>query len=168
MGYLRNVQRDDGSWVPLWFGNQMVDCHENPVYGTARVLSNLAQMPQQYRESFAGPLGRAVQWLLAGQNDDGGWGGARGVTSSIEETSLAVDALAESLLTDTESIPQDSVRSAVGKGAGWLVCRVQNGDPFEPSPIGLYFASLWYSEELYPLVFALSGLSKAQRVLPAD
>ena len=23
-----------------------------------------------------------------------------------------------------------------------------------PSPIGLYFASLWYYEELYPLIFA--------------
>ena len=26
------------------------------------------------------------------------------------------------------------------------------------APIGLYFARLWYYEELYPLVFALSGL----------
>ena len=164
MEYLRNVQRDDGSWIPLWFGNQMADGHENPVYGTARVLSNLAQMPQQYRESFAGPTGRAVRWLVSAQNADGGWGGAKGVVSSIEETALAVDALAESLSVDAESTSEDSVRSALGDGTEWLILRVQDGDPFTSSPIGLYFASLWYSEELYPLVFSLSALSKAQGV----
>jgi squalene-hopene/tetraprenyl-beta-curcumene cyclase len=168
MEYLGNVQRDDGSWIPLWFGNQMADGHENPVYGTARVLSNLAQMPQQYRESFAEPLERAVQWLLSAQNADGGWGGAQGIASSIEETALAVDALSESLLIKIEPIAPDCVRSAIGKGAAWLISRVQNDNPFEPSPIGLYFASLWYSEELYPLVFSLSALSKAQKALRAS
>ena len=30
------------------------------------------------------------------------------------------------------------------------------------SPLGLYFARLWYYEELYPLVFALEGLAGAR------
>ena len=33
------------------------------------------------------------------------------------------------------------------------------------APIGLYFARLWYYEELYPLVFALRGLSGVRALL---
>ena len=36
--FLRDSQREDGSWVPLWFGNQAARDLENPVYGTSRVL----------------------------------------------------------------------------------------------------------------------------------
>ena len=36
--YLERIQRQDGSWVPLWFGNQDDPGEENPIYGTARVL----------------------------------------------------------------------------------------------------------------------------------
>ena len=34
--YLQKQQRPDGSWVPLWFGNQDQPEEENPVFGTAR------------------------------------------------------------------------------------------------------------------------------------
>ena len=33
----------------------------------------------------------------------------------------------------------------------------------EPSPIGLYFAKLWYYEKLYPLIFTVSALGQALR-----
>ena len=39
--YLQKHQRNDGSWLPLWFGNQQERNHENPVYGTARVSTYL-------------------------------------------------------------------------------------------------------------------------------
>jgi squalene-hopene/tetraprenyl-beta-curcumene cyclase len=32
-----------------------------------------------------------------------------------------------------------------------------------PAPIGLYFARLWYSETLYPLIFAVEGLKAARQ-----
>lgn len=32
--YLRKHQRNNGAWLPLWFGNQHTTKHENPVYGT--------------------------------------------------------------------------------------------------------------------------------------
>ena len=38
-GYLAKMQREDGSWLPLWFGNQHVPDDENPTYGTAKVLA---------------------------------------------------------------------------------------------------------------------------------
>ncbi len=34
-------------------------------------------------------------------------------------------------------------------------------EDFTPAPIGLYFASLWYSEQMYPLVFTLAALRGA-------
>ena len=39
-------------------------------------------------------------------------------------------------------------------------------EPLSPSPLGLYFARLWYYEELYPLIFALEGLAGAGRRHP--
>ena len=32
------------------------------------------------------------------------------------------------------------------------------------SPVGLYFARLWYFEELYPLIFALGGVAAVNGV----
>src|SRR5262249_54748289 len=45
--FLARTQRPDGSWLPLWFGNQHATDEENPTYGTARVLAayrDLARM----------------------------------------------------------------------------------------------------------------------------
>ena len=36
--FLNESQRPDGSWIPLWFGNEHHPEETNPVYGTARVL----------------------------------------------------------------------------------------------------------------------------------
>jgi squalene-hopene/tetraprenyl-beta-curcumene cyclase len=34
----------------------------------------------------------------------------------------------------------------------------RDGERFPAAPIGLYFARLWYSEALYPLLFTVSSL----------
>ncbi len=36
--FLERNQRADGSWLPLWFGNQDMQDELNPIYGTSRVL----------------------------------------------------------------------------------------------------------------------------------
>ena len=105
--FIERNQQQDGSWLPLWFGNQDREDESNPVYGTSRVLV----------ASTAGTLEpnaveRGCQYLLQTQNSDGGWGGgpsvskwlessgqpAANVLSSVEETALAVDALVAVLL----------------------------------------------------------------------
>jgi squalene-hopene/tetraprenyl-beta-curcumene cyclase len=147
--YLARARRPDGSWVPLWFGNEAAPGEENPVYGTARVLPALALV--QASESLA--TGRA--WLMAAQNADGGWGGAPGVASSLEETSLAVASLSSS----RRRAEDDG--GAVARGVRWIVDATDGGRTAPPSPIGLYFARLWYYEQLYPLVFSVDALRAA-------
>jgi squalene-hopene/tetraprenyl-beta-curcumene cyclase len=43
----------------------------------------------------------------------------------------------------------------------WLVQHVHDGSFANPSPIGFYFAKLWYFERLYPLVFTVAALRRA-------
>ncbi|HLJ09902.1 MAG TPA: prenyltransferase/squalene oxidase repeat-containing protein, partial [Planctomycetaceae bacterium] len=153
-GYLERVQRADGSWLPLWFGNQYATHDENPTYGTARVLA-------AYRDSGrAGDLAcqRGVDWLKRAQNADGGWGGDSGIVSSIEETALALEVL---LSLETSPTPSQ----ATAKGLKWLLSRIDNGKLMEPSPIGFYFAKLWYFEKLYPLIFTAAALRRATALL---
>jgi len=167
--YLHDAQRPDGSWVPLWFGNQYAFRQENPVYGTSRALTHLSNCGSRIadcgfdRQSFRTMCERAVQWLLSVQGAYGGWSGAHAVVSSIEETALAVDALATVLLQSAIEDPQ-SVHRSDSPRAAWLIRNTDHGRETPASPIGLYFARLWYFEELYPLVFSLSALSKAGRL----
>ncbi len=165
--YLQAAQRQDGSWTPLWFGNQAAANQENPVYGTSRAVKHLASCVSEIGPM--GPIGpmceRGVGWLLAAQNADGGWGGAASVASSIEETALAVEALAaaDSLFDDRSSLVR-----AVRRGADWLIMNTHHGTFLPPSPIGLYFARLWYFEELYPQIFSLAALSRTRQMLALD
>src|SRR5262249_44249537 len=47
VGFLARSQRSDGSWAPLWFGNQFAPLDQNPTYGTVRVLCALAALNKQ-------------------------------------------------------------------------------------------------------------------------
>ncbi len=162
--YLEKQQRSDGAWIPLWFGNENHPREENPIYGTSKVL--LA-----YRDAAPGEMSLSVQrgldWLQRAQNPDGGWGGKPvedpnqrkppHMQSSVEETALALEALL--------SWPVDSRREAtIKKGLEKLIADVESDRHREPSPIGLYFARLWYYEKLYPLIFTVSALGQALRV----
>jgi squalene-hopene/tetraprenyl-beta-curcumene cyclase len=152
LAYLKKNQRSDGSWLPLWFGNQYAPNDENPTYGTARVLAAYRDLDMM--NSL--PARRGIAWLLAAQNTDGGWGGAAGVPSSMEETALAVEVLLDA---GHEAEP------AVQKGLAWLVEQVEAGGLDNPTPIGFYFAKLWYFEKLYPIIFTVAALGRARAKL---
>jgi squalene-hopene/tetraprenyl-beta-curcumene cyclase len=157
LDYLRHAQRADGAFVPLWFGNQHAPGEENLTYGTSRVLLAMHDMLKQTTLDVSGPRAAALAWLLRAQNPDGGWGGARDVPSSIEETALAVNALAAC----GESPPSpDGALAAAWRGAEWLSARTEAGRSFAASPIGFYFAKLWYYERLYPLIFISEALER--------
>lgn len=167
--YLANVQNDNGAWLPLWFGNESAPNQESRVYGTSRVLTSLQQLPLRFISGHLMTLTRATEWLLSVRNTDGGWGGAKSVNSSVEETALAVDALAGLLgvwpANEALQLSTETIESALWRGVGWLVQKTEGGKVMPPAPIGLYFAKLWYFEQLYPAIFTVSALNKARRLL---
>ena len=164
--FLRRQQRDDGAWVPLWFGNQHANDEQNPVYGTARVLAAWRAAGLEADTSAV----RGREWLAGVQNFDGGWGGDADTPSSVEETALAVEALLERVpgeakgtwtgLIDERSDPKNAEKQLAG-GIEWLIDRVETGTWTKSSPIGFYFARLWYFEKLYPLIFTVAALRRA-------
>ncbi|WP_425619483.1 prenyltransferase/squalene oxidase repeat-containing protein [Anatilimnocola sp. NA78] len=142
--FLAKRQHPDGSWSPLWFGNQDHPEEDNPVYGTAKVLLAYRDLLRMGDE----PAKRGVRWLVEHQNAEGTWG------SSLEETALAVEAL----LAAEQSA---KVQSSIERGLAWLVEQVEQSQHTRSSPIGFYFAKLWYYEQLYPLIFTVSTLGQA-------
>jgi squalene-hopene/tetraprenyl-beta-curcumene cyclase len=154
LNYLQKHQRQDGSWLPLWFGNQHTADHTNPVYGTAKVLTYLndALSHGWFDSPTDQKLRRLIQlgeqFLLNVQNGDGSWGGGKAIPGTIEETALAISALAGK--------KHDKACQAAFR---WLD-QTYTTDGLKASPIGLYFASLWYDEKLYPLTAYMEALAR--------
>ena len=91
------------------------------------------------------------------------------VRSSVEETALAVESLLAAAdarvnpegLAFSGATPADEVARAIARGLAWLVSAVEENRHQEASPIGFYFAKLWYYERLYPVTFIASALGRA-------
>ncbi len=199
--YLEHIQNADGSWTPLWFGNQFHPEEENPIYGTSKVLLAFAKCGRGDSEA----AGSATEYLLSCQSESGGWGKrlsdpnresnhafahqVKVPVDTVEETALALEALSavgislgecESLksgfgpngrsgrycrIVEKNANRLAQIRDACPKGVEWLGTAVHNGDHTGGSPIGLYFAKLWYDERMYPITFATAALRAASFIL---
>ncbi len=165
--FLESQQQADGSWLPLWFGNEHHSQEANPVYGTAKVLLMCEELGLGNSEMAQ----RAVAWLVDVQHVSGGWGPVDAIQApspapqqhaedslcSIEETSLAIEALVP--------FGQRNRQAAECLEAGliWLTQALETEQPPKPAAIGFYFAKLWYYERLYPQIFATRALQQACR-----
>lgn len=157
LAYLRRVQAGEGFWIPLWFGNEHTFDENNPVYGTAQVLGHLggsAGLAAQAGELMRQGLG----YLCRAQKPDGSFGGDGQTPASIEETAVALQALC------VAGAPREAVTAATG----WLLAATGGGTAFAPAPIGLYFARLWYHEQLYPVLWTLTSLQTARKMLACE
>ncbi|MBL9132801.1 MAG: hypothetical protein JNG86_16455 [Verrucomicrobiaceae bacterium] len=152
--YLGATMRVDGSWIPLWFGNEHTADENNPVYGTAQVVNHLQSSDTLSTLCHAMIL-NGRDCLLRAQKADGSFGGDAQVPSSIEETAVALHAL----------LLPGSADASVRKATEWLLEATKGGTHFPTAPIGLYFARLWYHERLYPVIWTLQALRAAKESL---
>jgi len=175
--YLESQQNADGSFIPLWFGNEHHRDGHNPVYGTAQVLLSSAELGRLDSDMAL----RAARWLISAQHANGGWGPPRAPRDysgaekdgfrawrgnealakfcSVEETALAVSALMP-LAATNQAVPR-----ALSGGLTWLAAAVEQDTHRQGAVLGFYPAKLWYHERLYPLLFAAGALSLAVRQL---
>ena len=124
--YLMDGMAVDGSWKPLWFGNQETPDESNPVYGTSKVLMLLGLrqslcLPGAWNE-VPGRI-EGTHWLMANQNQDGGWG--NGVWSNVRNAEcgmrsagqvegsidLGVESLGEPVHSTQYSVPSTAANS---------------------------------------------------------
>lgn len=155
LAFLARTQAGDGSWRPLWFGSESDDDQANPVYGTSRVVVAACELAARRFDEAGSLAASGAEFLLNAQNDDGGFGAAAASPSTIEGTALALEALA--------AAGHARAAQAQARAAKWLIERTGHGRSFPPAPIGLYFARLWYYEDLYPVVFTLGALERLCR-----
>ncbi len=184
--YLQRQQQPDGSWLPLWFGNQDTEDEINPWYGTAKVL--LAYRDANLFDTEPAKIG--LEWVAGSQNEDGGWGGGKSLdwsqlrrtfaesesevddqqlkllgTSSVEETALCTEILLHAIqCRSIDELMRKRLESHARSGVEWLVNAIELDCISIHWPIGFYFAKLWYYEQMYPLVFAASTLTKALNI----
>jgi squalene-hopene/tetraprenyl-beta-curcumene cyclase len=150
--WMQKIQAADGSWTPLWFGDQDARNERSPVYATAMTVEYFAASSEPEAQDIAT---KGLQYILAAQNEDGGWGGAKGIPSKVTLTARALSALASCAGTDIEPME---------RALNFLERKYRSGELFKPEPIGLYFSRLWYSEELYNITFVLNALKKFQQI----
>ena len=142
---------DNCGWNPLWFGDQDAADEKAPVYGTATAIDYLMSTQHPVATRLAQSQ---IGFILRCQNEDGGWGGNKDVKSKVTYTCRVLAALSH--------FPNQN-EDARERGWNYLYQRFRAGTLYDREPIGLYFSRLWYSEELYNVLFLLNAL-KGTRV----
>lgn len=146
--WMQKIQAADGSWIPLWFGDQDAYDERSPVYATAMTVEYLSGSKEAIAQMM---VRKGMEYILSVQNTDGGWGGAKSVASKVTLTARALSALA--------SYPDTDMR-VMDRAFDYLYDMYKAGELFRAEPIGLYFSRLWYSEEMYNITFVLNALKK--------
>jgi len=165
--FLMDEQRQDGAWRSHWFGNQYAHQEENLTMGTAGVLMALPELVARSYFELVEPLNSAVLWLVKNQNSDGSWGGGHGGPPSVEETALALEALAETLLQPGPLLleTREQARNAAAWGANWLVQHIEAGNWTTPAPLGLLWGQFWFYENLWPALGVTRALARLTRLV---
>ncbi|MDR0346119.1 MAG: squalene--hopene cyclase [Nocardiopsaceae bacterium] len=162
--WLLRAQEDDGSWFGRWGANY--------VYGTGAVVPALVAAGVRPEKPV---IRRAVAWLEAHQNPDGGWGedlrsyddpGLAGQgTSTASQTAWALLALLAAGASSggrPPHTPPEGHSSAVQAGIRWLAAtQHEDGTWDEPQYTGTGFPGDFYiNYHLYRQMFPLSALGR--------
>ncbi len=146
--WMNKIQAADGSWTPLWFGDQDAKDERSPLYATAMTIEYLSGAEEPLAHEM---IQKGLRYVLSVQNADGGWGGAKNIPSKVTLTARALSALA--------SYPEIK-KEPMERAFDFLYRKFKAEELYTPEPIGLYFSRLWYSEELYNITFVLNALKK--------
>jgi squalene-hopene/tetraprenyl-beta-curcumene cyclase len=149
--WLLAQQEAAGSWFGRWGANYL--------YGTGAVLPALAELGES---SDAPAFRRAVRWLEAHQNPDGGWG-----EDLRSYRNAAWEGRGESIASQTAwallaLLAAGEHSAAVEGGVAWLVeHQREDGGWDEPQFTGTGFPGDFYiNYHLYRLVFPLAALGR--------
>jgi len=153
VAYLRHTQRPDGSWFGRWGVNY--------IYGTWCVMTALAALRDAQGYAVQDMIDRGAAWLLAHQNDDGGWGES---CYSYEDASFA--GVGESTASQTAwallalQAAGLGAHAACGRGRGYLRQTQVGGTWDERYFTGTGFPKDFYiNYHLYRHVFPLMALA---------
>jgi squalene-hopene/tetraprenyl-beta-curcumene cyclase len=130
-------------WIPLWFGHQHTPHQTNPILGTSMVCTYLQHalpnFPNSIQDQVHQLIHPALQFIQNQQQPNYLWGPTPTSPTSLEETAWALHALALSP-THLQKINLTSTLQSLQHHIDLKPT---------PTPIGLYFAKLWYHEPLY-------------------
>jgi squalene-hopene/tetraprenyl-beta-curcumene cyclase len=154
--FVKRTQRPDGSWWGRW--------GVNFIYGTWSVLAGLRSIGEDLRAPY---VRKAVDWLVARQNADGGWGET---VASYDDESLA--GRGESTPSQTAwalmgLLAADGPDAAIERGVDWLL-RMQTSDgtwdekPWTGTGFPRHFYLRYHMYRHYFPLMAL-GLYRARR-----
>jgi squalene-hopene/tetraprenyl-beta-curcumene cyclase len=157
--YLIRAQEQDGSWYGRWGVNY--------IYGTCFALRGLKAAGEDDREAY---VQRALEWVRANQNFDGGWGESCasydachfvGATSTPSQTAWAILALLAG---------EDTNSSSLLDGIDYLTrTQTPEGTWDEALATGTGFPKVFYLRyHLYRNSFPLLALNTFQKSAGAD
>ncbi|MEM7653305.1 MAG: prenyltransferase/squalene oxidase repeat-containing protein, partial [Pseudomonadota bacterium] len=136
LDYLKAEQEEDGSWFGRWGTNY--------VYGTWSVLNALNAAGEDMTQPY---IKDSVNWLLARQNSDGGWGedGATYDVSRRYECKESTPSQTSWALLALMAVGEVE-HPAVERGIEYLLKHPRNGDSWEEK---------WFTAVGFPRVFYL-------------
>jgi squalene-hopene/tetraprenyl-beta-curcumene cyclase len=151
--FIQQQQEADGSWYGRWGVNY--------IYGTCHVLGGLRAVAEDMRQPY---IQRAVQWLMAHQNTDGGWGEScasyedpvtyRGMgVSTASQTAWALMGLI---------VAGQAHHAAVARGVDFLLrTQTTEGTWYEPEFTGTGFPKYFFIKyHMYQHYFPLMALAR--------
>jgi len=153
--FLRGDQTRDGAWYGRWGVNY--------IYGTWQVLRGLACIGE---DMSAAHVRRAVEWLLAHQNRDGGWGESIASYTDPSQAGVGASTPSQTAWAVMGLVAAGEERStAVRNGVRYLLERQDAAGTWgETEWTGTGFPKVFYlGYQLYPHTFPLMALGQYRR-----